>query len=101
MKVTVFAKRIRKQDGSNFTGYVSQLTHMDGTKQYVRVRFNQGVQLPAEFPAVIEVEKQHANLSKKVVTNQDGSTYARYTFWIAAWKPTGEKYVDHSLDDFQ
>lgn len=101
MKVTVFAKRIRKQDGSSFTGYVSQLTRTDGTRQYVRVRFNQGVQLPAEFPAVIEIEKKNANLAKKTITNHDGTTYDRFTLWIAAYKPSGEKYVDHSLDDFQ
>lgn len=101
MKVTVFAKRIRKHDGSSFTGYISQLTRTDGSRQYVRVRFNKGLTLPVDFPAVIDIEKQHANLTKKTITNQDGTTYDRYTLWIAAYKLTGEKYVDHSLDDFQ
>lgn len=99
MKVTVFAKRITKRDGSKFTGFVSRLTRKDGTEDYVRVKFNEGTAIPARFPAVITVVK--ANLQTRHITADDGSQYDRKTLWISGWEPSGEEYVDHSLDDYQ
>lgn len=99
MKVTVFAKRIQKKDGTKFTGYVSKLRRHDGTEDYVRVRFNEGTVLPQSFPAIIEVTG--ANLQTKHITAQDGSEYDRKTLWIKSYTPTGEEYVDHSLDDYE
>lgn len=101
MKVTIFAKRIKKHDGTSFTGYVTKLTRKDGSEQYARVRFNQDVQLPREFPAVIIIPAGKANLQQQDLTKDDGTTYTRYTLWVSGWDPSGEKFVDHSLDDFQ
>lgn len=100
MKVVVFAKKIRKHDGSSFTGYVTKLTNTKtGNDEYVRVRFNQGCSIPTELPAVIIVKK--ANLSHRAVTLKDGTEIDQKTLWIAAWDPSGETYEDHSLDDYQ
>lgn len=100
MKITVFSKKISKHDGSKFTGYVTKLKKKDGTEIYCRVRFHEGCSAPHECPAIIEVEKDHANLVKKHYKNDD-KEYDIYTLWITDWEATLEKYVDHSLDDFE
>ena len=100
MKITVFSKKITKQDGSKFTGYVTKLHKKDGSEIYCRVRFHEGCGVPHEFPAIIEVKKDYANLVRKHYTNDD-KEYDIYTLWITDWSPTEEKYVDHSLDDFE
>ena len=100
MKITVFSKKISKHDGSKFTGYVTKLKKKDGSEIYCRVRFHEGCDTPHEFPAIIEVKKDYANLVRKHYTNDD-KEYDIYTLWITDWKPTEEKYVDHSLDDFE
>ena len=100
MKITVFSKKISKYDGSKFTGYVTKLHKKDGSEIYCRVRFREGCSVPRECPAIIEVEKDYANLVKRHYKNDD-KEYDIYTLWITDWSPTEEKYVDHSLDDFE
>ena len=100
MKITVFSKKIIRHDGSNFTGYVTKLKKKDGSEIYCRVRFRGGRTAPRECPAIIEVEKDYANLVKTHYKNDD-KAYDIYTLWITDWIPTEEKYVDHSLDDFE
>ena len=98
MKITVFSKKISKHDGSKFTGYVTKLKKKDGSEIYCRVRFHEGCSAPRECPAIIAVNK--ANLIKRHYTTED-KAYDIYTLWITDWNPTEEKYVDHSLDDFE
>lgn len=100
MKITVFSKKISKHDGSKFTGYVTKLKKKDGSEIYCRVRFHDGCNGPRECPAIIEVEKDKANLIKRHYTNED-KEYDIYTLWITDWNLAEEKYVDHSLDDFE
>ena len=100
MKITVFSKKITKHDGSKFTGYVTKLKKKHGTEIYCRVRFHEGCSAPRECPAIIAVNKDHANLIKRHYVNED-KAYDIYTLWITDWNPTEEKYVDHSLDDFE
>ena len=100
MKITVFSKMSSKHDGSKFTGYVTKLKKKDGSEIYCRVRFHEGCSAPRECPAIIEVEKDKANLIKRHYEKED-KAYDIYTLWITDWKPTDEKYVDHSLDDFE
>ena len=100
MKITVFSKKISKHDGSKFTGYVTKLKKKDGSEIYCRVRFHEGCSAPRECPAIIDVRKDNANLIKRHYTNED-KEYDIYTLWITNWNPTEEKYVDHSLDDFE
>ena len=100
MKITVFSKKISKHDGSKFTGYVTKLKKKDGSEIYCRVRFREGCSAPRECPAIIEVERDHANLVKRHYKNDD-KEYDIYTLWITDWEPTDEKYIDHSLDEFE
>lgn len=100
MKVTVFEKQAQAKDGRKFKVYSAKLARKDGTEQYVTVKFRKELQLPAEFPAIINVSKQDANLSRKEWTADDGETGYRFTLWITNYTATGEKFVDHSLDDF-
>lgn len=100
MKITVFSKKISKHDGSKFTGYVTKLKKKDGSEIYCRVRFHEGCSSPRECPAIIAVDKDHANLIKRHYKNDD-KEYDIYTLWITDWNLTEEKYVDHSLDDFE
>lgn len=100
MKITVFSKKISKHDGSKFTGYVTKLKKKDGSEIYCRVRFHEGCNGPRECPAIIAVNKDKANLIKRHYTTED-KEYDIYTLWITDWNPTEEKYVDHSLDDFE
>ena len=100
MKITVFSKKISKHDGSKFTGYVTKLKKKDGSEIYCRVRFHDGCNGPRECPAIIEVEKDKANLVKRHYKNDD-QEYDIYTLWITDWNLAEEKYVDHSLDDFE
>ena len=100
MKITVFSKKISKHDGSKFTGYVTKLHKKDGSEIYCRVRFREGCSAPRECPAIIEVEKDHANLVRRHYKNDD-KEYDIYTLWISDWYPTDEKYIDHSLDEFE
>ena len=100
MKITVFSKKISKHDGSKFTGYVTKLKKKDGSEIYCRVRFHEGCSAPRECPVIIEVEKDKANLIKRHYENED-KAYDIYTLWVIDWNPTEEKYVDHSLDDFE
>lgn len=100
MKITVFSKKISRHDGSKFTGYVTKLKKKDGSEIYCRVRFREGCSAPREFPAIIEVERDHANLVKRHYKNDD-KEYDIYTLWITDWEPTDEKYIDHSLDEFE
>lgn len=101
MRITVFRKVAKSKDGRAFDVYVSKLRKKDGSEQYVSVKFRKEVQLPAEFPAIIEVSKDHANLAKKSFDRENGEKGERYTLWIDSYIPTGEKYVDHSLEDFE
>lgn len=102
MRITVFSKKISKHDGSKFTGYVTKLKKKDGSEIYCHVRFHEGCSAPRECPAIIEVNKDKANLIKRHYTSEDeDKEYDIYTLWITDWNPTEEKYVDHSLDDFE
>ena len=100
MKITVFSKKISKHDGSKFTGYVTKLHKIDGSEIYCRVRFHEGCSAPRDCPAIIAVNKDKANLVIRHYKNDD-KEYDIYTLWITDWESTLEKYVDHSLDDFE
>lgn len=100
MKVTVFQRTATTHEGKKFSAYCARLHRKDGSEQYVTVKFKQSVKVPAEFPAIIEVPKEFANLSRTEYTMDDGNTAYRYTLWIESYNETGEKFVDHSLDDF-
>lgn len=101
MKITVFEKQRKAKNGNAFKVYVTNLIKKDGSKLYVTVRFKDGVKKPTEFPVIINVPKEKANLSEREFTRSDGGTGVNYTLWVNGYEETGEKYVDHSLDDFE
>lgn len=101
MRITVFEKTAKAKNGSTFKVYVSKLVKKDGSELYVSVRFHNDLRKPSEFPAIIEVPKEKANLQHKEYTRSDGGIGDRYTLWLNGYQETGEKYVDHSLDDFE
>lgn len=101
MKVTVFKRIAKTADGRAFDAFSTKLHRADGTEQYCTVKFRKEVKTPDEYPVIINVSKDAANLARKAVVNEEtGETAYRYTLWIEAYTPTGEKFVDHSLDDF-
>lgn len=106
MKLLVFGKARQTKDGRNFTAYVSKLPKKDGTELTVGVKFREECGSPKldETPCYIEVNKDDANLSTKSqeITTEDGEIkdVTNHTLWIKAWNMSPEKYVDHSLDEF-
>lgn len=102
MKLTVFSKNMKTKDSRPFRIYLSRLTRKDtGEEVSVRVQWSEGVPIPSTFPVIIEVKKEHAQLAKKKYEDKDGVLQEGYTLWVREYTPTGEEYVDHSLDDFE
>lgn len=103
MKLTVFAKTMKtKEDGRKFRIYLSRLIRKGtGEEVPVKIQWSEGVAIPSTFPIIIEVSKEHAQLSRRPYTDKDGNVCEGYTLWVREYKPTGDVYVDHSLDDFE
>lgn len=104
MTLTVFRKKVTPKNGNKpFNKYITTLTNKSGENIYTEIRFNDGCEIPKEFPCVIDVDKKKANLSTKhnKVVDDDGNekVYTRYTLWINEIQKISE-YIDHSLDDF-
>ena len=105
MKITVFSRKAKTNDGRAFNVFVSSLKKNDGTSQYVTVRYsgkdkNKNFD-PAKCPYIIEFNKEDANLSSRTFTDKKtGETRKNHTLWIKDYTESSEHYVDHSLDDF-
>ena len=104
MKTTVFAKKVKTNDGKSFFTFVTSLDKKDGSKQYMNVMYS-GDDKNKKFdsedcPVVIEFDKNRANVSCKSGTTKDGKEWKHYTLWLKDYTVSEEKYVDHSLDDF-
>lgn len=101
MKLTVFSKTMKSKEDRKFKVYLTRLRKKDGEEVPVRVSWAEGVVIPATFPCVILVDKKDANLSTKSYKDSEGNQGVSYTLWVNDYKPSGEEYVDHSLDDFE
>lgn len=107
MKVLVFAKKRQTKEGKNFVAYVTKLTKKNGEEVVAGVKFREDCGSPKfeECPCYVNVDKKDANLvTKKVeVTTEDGEIkeVENKTLWVQKWTMSPEKYVDHSLDDFE
>lgn len=104
MKTTVFAKKVKTNDGKSFFTYVTSLEKKDGSKQYMKVMYsgkdkNKSFD-PETCPVVIEFDRDKANISTTSGTTKDGKEWKRYTLWLKDYTVSEEKFVDHSLDDF-
>lgn len=103
MKVTVFAKKRKTEEGRAFTSYVAKLEKKDGTELSVGVKFREecGAPKAESCPMIIEIPKEKANLSPRSYTDpKTGEVKTSYDLWVSEWKESAEKYVDHSLDEF-
>lgn len=104
MKTTVFAKKVKTNDGKSFFTFVTSLPKKDGTSQYMKVMYS-GKDKNKSFdsdscPVVIEFDRKNANISTTIYTTKEGDKRNCYTLWIQDYKVSDEKFVDHSLDDF-
>lgn len=100
MKLTIFSKSMKSKEDRKFKVYLTRLKRKDGEEVPVRVSWADGVVIPASFPCIILVDKKDANLSQKSYRDADGNLGTSYTLWVNDYSPSGEEYVDHSLDDF-
>lgn len=100
--ITLFAKTAHTKEGKPFIRYIARLAKKDGTfvSAVVRTTGAAADLKTLDFPANIDFEKKDANLSSHSFKRNDGTEGTSYTLWLKAWKPSDEKYVDHSLDDF-
>ena len=102
MNLTIFAKKRKSEDGREFYTYLTTLKRKDGTELKCQVKFRESCGTPkgAECPMNIVVNKNAANLSAKDIEREEtGEIITVYSLWVSEWTK-GEKYVDHSLDDF-
>lgn len=101
MIISVFAKTGTTKDGKKFDRYIGKLTKKDGSELTVAIKFREDCGKPKSFPCNIIVDKDNANLTHPEYVREDtGEVVKGNTLWVSAWK-LGEKYVDHSLDEFE
>ena len=108
MKIVVFAKKRQTKDGKPFTAYVTKMVNKNGEEVTAGVRFREECGSPkeSECPCYIEFDKGSANLATRTTEVEDSETHeikeiVSRNLWITSWKKSAEKYVDHSLDDFE
>ena len=108
MKVVIFAKKRTTKDGKPFTAYVTKMKNKAGDEIACGVRFREECGAPKEneCPCFIEFDKADANMNTRTFETTDVETgeikdVVSRTLWITKWKKSADKYVDHSLDDFE
>lgn len=104
LKITVFAKKITKKDGTKFTTYLTKLNTKSGEEISAKVMFNdENYPKPKaeSCPCVLLVDRATSNLSSKINTNEEtGEQFVSKTLWVGKYDISDEKFVDHSLDEF-
>lgn len=107
MKALIFAKKRKTSDGKEFFGYIATITDKNGEEQTIGAKFKDecGNPKPEACPLYIEFDKDDANISTKKETKVDEvgeeSKVEYKTLWISKYIVSDEKYVDHSLDDYE
>lgn len=104
MKLTIFAKTAHKKDGSPFVRFIAKMYNKKtGENVTVNVRTVQDIPQFSQkkCPYNIEFSKEDANLSERAYQDRDGNNRTSYTLWLKNYKESSEKYVDHSLDEFE
>lgn len=101
MQVTIYAKKRTTAEGKAFCNYLTTLTKKDGTELKCSVKFREECGQPKaeKCPMNIAFEKADANLATKTYTDDNGEVLTAYVLWLSNWAE-GEKFVDHSMDDF-
>lgn len=104
MEITIYGKKKQTQDGKSFAAFITRLTRKDGSSITASVKFREDCGQPKleECPVNIIFDKGKANLSDRTYTREDtGEDAKSYTLWINEWERSKNKFVDHSLDDFE
>lgn len=110
MTMNIFGKLVN-YDGRGFNAYLTRLTNKNtGEQKSFTVKFRQSCGQPElnECPCVIEVPKGKANMTERVIyddngdpmTNDLGEIKMSRTIWVSEWSMVGA-FVDHSLDDYE
>ena len=107
MKVVIFSQKKKTKEGREFNTYLATLTNKDGEEVKIEAKFREecGAPDPKKCPIILEVEKSAANISKKKEIYKDelgeDKEVIRRRLWISRWSESDEKFVDHSMDDFE
>lgn len=107
MKALIFAQKKQTKEGKPFNTYLARLKKKDGEEITVEAKFREECGNPKadKCPMYIEYEKGDANLSEKKETYTDEvgeeKEVVRRRLWISKYTESEEKYVDHSLDEFE
>lgn len=104
MKITIYAKTAHGKDGKTFIRFLGKM-HNRKTGEEITVSVNASKGAPrfdeSKCPMNIEYDKADGNLSAKKYTAKDGTEKTSYALWLKNWKESEDKFVDHSLDDFE
>ena len=103
MKITLFAKTAHSKDGKAFIRYITSMKDKDGKEISMSVRTPSDVPafVQSKCPYIVEFNKEDANLQARRCTDKNGNEKISYTLWLKAYKESADKYVDHSLDNFE
>ena len=107
MKALIFAQKKQTKEGKPFNTYLARLTKKDGEEIVVEAKFREECGNPKadKCPMYIEYDREDANLSEKKEKYIDEvgeeKEVVRRRLWISKYTESEEKYVDHSLDDFE
>ena len=103
MKITLFAKTAHSKDGKAFIRYITSMKDKDGNVISMTVRTPSDVPgfVQSKCPYIVEFNKEDANLQERRYTDKNGNEKISYTLWLKAYKESADKYVDHSLDNFE
>ena len=98
--ISIFVKKIKKNDGGDFNKYLSTLTRTDGSKFGVEVKFSGCSPIPAnKCPCNVTFERANANLDTNPYDDPEtDETKIGYILWLKEYG-TPTPFVDHSLDD--
>lgn len=107
MKVVIFAQKKKTKEGRVFFTYLATLTKKDGEEVKLEAKFREecGAPDPKKCPLILDVEKTDVNISEKkeAYTDEVGEEkeVIKKRLWISRWSESDEKFVDHSMDDFE
>lgn len=103
MFITIFGTTRKTKEGREFTVYMSRLIKKTGEDVPVTVKFRKECGAPSleDLPLIITVDKADANLTDKIYEDSKGNICKGHTLWVRKWEPSGERYQDASLDEFE
>ena len=107
MNVVIFSQKKKTKENREFYTYLATLTKKDGSEDKLEAKFREecGAPDPKKCPIIIEVDKSDVNISAKKETYTDEvgdeKETIRRRLWISKWTESDEKFVDHSMDDYE